>query len=149
MEWQVESLLFSTVKEYLPPVSVLIVMLLYLFFQNKNRAKETEEIKQFIDKRFKSVEEKFNQVSGEIKQLYENQHKLEVEQKEKYYELEKKILKQESNYVEKLDFISLINDTNRRFEVLHKTLIERDEKLRAEIKELFNIAIKNHNEVKK
>ena len=140
-----ESLLFSAVREYLPPVSVLIVVLVYLFFQNKNRAKETEEIKEFIDKRFKSVEEKFNQVSDEIKKLYEIYHQLETEQKEKYHELDKKILKQENNYVEKLDFISLINDTNRRFEVLHKTLIERDEKFRAEIKELFHIALKNNN----
>lgn len=140
-----ESLLFSAVREYLPPVSVLIVVLVYLFFQNKNRAKETEEIKQFIDKRFKSVEEKFNQVSDEIKQLYEIYHQLETEQKEKYHELDKKILKQENNYVEKLDFIALVNDTNRKFEVLHQTLIERDEKFRAEIKELFHIALKNNN----
>ncbi|WP_457635775.1 hypothetical protein, partial [Persephonella sp.] len=82
-----ESLLFSAVREYLPPVSVLIVVLVYLFFQNKNRAKETEEIKEFIDKRFKSVEEKFNQVSDEIKKLYEIYHQLETEQKEKYHEL--------------------------------------------------------------
>ena len=139
-----ESLLFSTVKEYLPPVSVLIVMLLYLFFQNKNRAKEAEEIKKFIDARFKSVEKKFDEISDEIKQLYEIYHQLETEQKEKYHELDKKILKQENNYVEKLDFIALVNDTNRKFEVLHQTLIERDEKFRAEIKELFHIALKNN-----
>ena len=140
-----ESLLFSTIKEYLPPITILIVVIVYLVFQNKNRAKEAEEIKEFIDKRFKSVEKKFDEVSDEIKQLYEMYHRLETEQKEKYHELDKKILKQENNYVEKLDFISLINDTNRRFEVLHKTLIERDEKFRAEIKELFHIALKNNN----
>ena len=140
-----ESLFISALKDYLPPAAIFIGVLVYLYFQNKNRAKEAEEIKQFIDKRFKSVEEKFNQVSDEIKKLYEIYHKLETEQKEKYHELDKKILKQENNYVEKLDFISLINDTNRRFEVLHKTLIERDEKFRAEIKELFHIALKNNN----
>ncbi len=140
-----ESLLFSTIKEYLPPITILIVVIVYLVFQNKNRAKEAEEIKQFIDKRFKSVEKKFDEVSDEIKQLYEMYHNLEMQQKEKYHELDKKILRQENNYVEKLDFISLINDTNRRFEVLHKTLIERDEKFRAEIKELFHIALKNNN----
>ncbi len=140
-----ESLLFSTIKEYLPPITILIIVIVYLVFQNKNRAKEAEEIKEFIDKRFKSVEKKFDEVSDEIKQLYEMYHRLETEQKEKYHELDKKILKQENNYVEKLDFISLINDTNRRFEVLHKTLIERDEKFRAEIKELFHIALKNNN----
>lgn len=140
-----ESLFFSTIKEYLPPITVLIIVIVYLVFQNKTRAKEAEEIKQFIDKRFKSVEQKFDKIFTEIAELHELYHKLDTEQKERYHELDKKILKQESNYVEKLDFISLINDTNRRFEVLHKTLIERDEKFRAEIKELFHIALKNNN----
>lgn len=140
-----ESLLFSTIKEYLPPLTILIVIVIYLVFQNRVRAKETEEIKQFIDKRFKSVEQKFDKISDEIEELHRLYHKLDAEQKEKYHELDKKILKQENNYVEKLDFIAMMNDTNRRFEVLHQTLIERDEKFRAEIKELFHIALKNNN----
>ncbi|WP_457641469.1 hypothetical protein, partial [Persephonella sp.] len=82
-----ESLFISALKDYLPPAAIFIGVLVYLYFQNKNRAKEAEEIKQFIDKRFKSVEEKFNQVSDEIKKLYEIYHQLETEQKEKYHEL--------------------------------------------------------------
>ncbi len=139
-----ESLLFSSIKEYLPPVAVLIVIIVYLFFQNKSRAKETAEIKDFIAEHFKSVEKKFDRISDEIEELHSLYHQLEIQQKEKYHELDKKILKQENNYVEKLDFIALVNDTNRKFEVLHQTLIERDEKFRAEIKELFHIALKNN-----
>jgi len=130
----VESLFISALEDYLPPATIFVVVLVYLYFQNKSRVKETEEIKQFIDKRFKIVEKKFDEISQEIKQLHEKYHQLDSEQKERYHELDKKILKQGNNYVEKLDFIALVNDTNRKFEVFYQTLKERDEKFRSKIK---------------
>lgn len=119
-----ESFILTALKDVAPPLAVVLFGMYYLFNLNKSREKEVAEIKELL----LSLERKLDNEIAELK--------------EKYHEIDKRILKQQQQYVDRVDFIALINDTNRRFEVMHQTLIDRDEKFRSEIKELFHIAIK-------
>lgn len=119
-----EGFLLAALKDVAPPVAIVLFGMYYLYSLSKSREKEVSEIKELL----LSLERKLDDEIAELK--------------EKYHEIDKRILKQQQQYVDRVDFIALINDTNRRFEVMHQTLIERDERFRSEIKELFHIAMK-------
>ena len=129
-----ESLFLYALRDYLPPAAVFLGVIIYLYIQNKARVREYKELKDFLDN-------KFSEVHKDIKDLNAKHSNLSLEVKEKHHELEKKILEQEARFVEKTEFIALGNDIGRRFETLMKELFKRDEKFRAEIKELLQILL--------
>ena len=125
-----ESLFVYALKDYLPSGAVLIGVIIYLYFQNKARAREFNELKQFLN-------QKFDKFHKDINELNEKHHELSIRVKEENHRLEKKIMEQEARFISKTEFIALDNDISRRLETLMKELFKRDEKFRNEIKEII------------
>jgi protein involved in sex pheromone biosynthesis len=129
-----ESLFIYALKDYLPAGTIFLGVIIYLYFQNKARAREFDELKQFLNEKF----EKFNK---DINDLNQKHHELSLKVEKENHRLEKKIIEQEAKFVGKTEFIALDNDISRRLEMLMKELLKRDEKFRAEIKEVFHLLI--------